>query len=128
MSRTANDVEAYLLRLGRPIEPIDGGGFLLTRGEGAPIVVQVAPPLVVLRANVGLAPSANPEAEARVFRHLLERNANDLVHAGYGLDGSTIVLAAALELDNLDWNELEAAIDDIDIALSSQIADIRSLY
>ena len=39
------------------------------------------------------------------------------MHASYGIENGTIVLSAALALDNLDANELEATLSDIDVAL-----------
>jgi hypothetical protein len=42
--------------------------------------------------------------------------------------GSTLVIIASLELDNLDINELEAALADIDLAIASHVTEIRKLY
>jgi hypothetical protein len=65
-----------------------------------------------------------PEDDAhkvKLFKRLLEYNASDLMHASYGIEGSTVVLAAALALDNLDPNELDATLSDIDLALAKHI-------
>ncbi len=43
------------------------------------------------------------------------------MHASYGLEGGTVVLSAALELENLDMNELEAILSDIDLALARHV-------
>ncbi|MEI7893983.1 MAG: hypothetical protein WCI05_12895 [Myxococcales bacterium] len=124
--RTANDVEAYLMKLGRRFTPVDlePGTFLIDTSDGMPpLVVRVDPPLVVLRSHIG-----DVTTDSTVlFRRLLELNARALVHASYGLDGNIIVLGAALELENLDFNELEATLDEIDLALAQHIAELAPL-
>lgn len=128
MPRTAQDLERFLLRLERPFEPAGEGTWLLSGGPDAPpVVVRVAPPVVLLRVELGPVPSGTA-AEARVFRRLLELNASDLIHASYGVEGDRVTLSASLELDNLDLNELEAALADIDLALAGQVESIRGLY
>jgi hypothetical protein len=128
MPRTAQDLERFLLRLERPFEPAGEGTWLLSAGPDAPpVVVRVAPPVVLLRVELGPVPSGTA-AEARVFRRLLELNASDLIHASYGVEGDRVTLSASLELDNLDLNELEAALADIDLALAGQVESIRGLY
>ena len=126
--RTEQDVEAYLLRLKRRYRSIDSqpGTFLVATSGGMPsCIVRVDPPLVVVRVHIGDAP---PERDQQaLFRLLLELNAQRLVHASYGLDGNTIVLSSALELENLDFNELEATLDEIDVALAEQVPDLARL-
>lgn len=129
MSRTSQDVEAYLLRLERRFEPLEDGTYLVSSGPDAPpLVIRVDPPVVVLRANIGEIPQGGAEIEARVYRRLLELNARDLLHASYGLADGMIELSAALELGNIDLNELEAALADIDLALATHVSEIRELY
>lgn len=127
MSRTQQDVEAYLSRLDRNFETLADGTLLVSTGPNSPpIVIRLAPPVVVLRVDIGPLPSA--QAEARVFKRLLELNARDLVHASYGIADDTIELSAALELDSLDLNELEAVLADLDLALATHVSEIRSLF
>lgn len=127
MCRTQQDVEAYLSRLERNFEALADGTLLVSTGRNSPpIVIRLAPPVVVLRVDIGPLPSA--EAEARVFKRLLELNARDLVHASYGIADDTIELSAALELDSLDLNELEAVLADLDLALATHVSEIRSLF
>jgi hypothetical protein len=126
--RTEQDVEAYLLRLNRRYRSIDSqpGTFSVsTSGEMPEAIIRVEPPLVVVRVHIGNV-LAESSREA-LFRQLLELNAQRLVHASYGLDGSTIVLSSALELENLDFNELEATLDEIDVALAEQVPDLARL-
>ena len=62
-----------------------------------------------------------------MFRHLLQLNATDLLHASYGVEGDSILLSAALELDNLDLNEIEAALADVSLALSNHVPVLREM-
>ncbi|MBK6515341.1 MAG: hypothetical protein IPG04_14765 [Polyangiaceae bacterium] len=80
------------------------------------IAVRVSPPIVAVNVAIGPCPK-DAKHELPTYRRLLELNATDLMHASYGIENGTIVLSAALALDNLDANELEATLSDIDVAL-----------
>jgi hypothetical protein len=127
--RTLKDVEAYLEKLGRHHDPVEGeSGTFLVRSSGSmpAIALRVDPPLVLMRAAIGNAP-ADHAAGAALFRKLLELNAKELVHSSYGLEDDRIVLSSALELANLDFNELEATLDEIDLALTQQVPELMQL-
>ena len=124
--RSAKDVEAYLTRLNRQFHEVDGeSGTYLIPSNGTQIAVRVDPPLVVLRVHIGDVKKG--DADLPLYRRLLQLNARGLVHASYGLDDDRVVLSAALELENLDFNELEATFDEIDIALAQQLPELRKL-
>lgn len=126
MPRTAEDVENYLLQLDRRFEN-DAGTYLVSGGRDAPpIAIRVDPPVVAVRVAIGPVP-ADQEHQTRLFRRLLEYNATDLMHASYGIDADTVVLSAALELENLDMNELEAILSDIDLALARHVPVLHDL-
>jgi len=125
--RTAKDVEAYLTRLNRSFREVDGqpGMYILGTPGETPVALRVDPPLVVLRVHIG--DVKNGDADLPLFKRLLQLNARGLVHSSYGLDDNRIVLSAALELENLDFNELEATLDEIDIALAQQLPELAGL-
>jgi hypothetical protein len=126
MPRSAEDVETFLYRLNRNFDG-EQGLFLVSSGSaGPPIAVRVDDPIVVVRCDIGTIPS-DAERQNALFRRLLEYNSTDLAHAAYGLEGENIVLTAALELENLDMNELAAALSDIDVALATHIATLSHL-
>ncbi|MFO0572189.1 MAG: CesT family type III secretion system chaperone [Polyangiaceae bacterium] len=128
MLKTDEDLEGFLNRLGRHFERLENGTFLVPVGANlAPVAVRIAPPVLVTQVAIGPVPTGNPALEARVFRRLLELNASDLLHAAYALEDSRIVLTAALELENLDTNELEAVLADMGMALSKHIGPLREL-
>jgi hypothetical protein len=125
--RTEKDVEAYLLRSNRRYRAVDDADgqrrtFVVDSGDRAPpVAVLVDPPLVVLRVHVGDLTGAGA-ADAALFRKLLELNARQLVHASYGIEDRHVVLSSALELENLDFNEIQATLDEIDLALAQHLA------
>ena len=127
MIQSNEDLEGYLLRLERRFERSEDGTYLLSMGADRPLVaLRVAAPVLVAQVEIGPAP-AEDRAAAALFRKLLVLNATALVHAAYGIEGSTIVLAAALELKSLDLNELEAVLADLDMALANQVPTLRNL-
>jgi hypothetical protein len=127
MIQTNQDLEGYLHRLERRFERAEGGTYLVSMGADRPLVaLRLAGPVLVLQVEIGPAP-AEDAAGATLFRKLLVLNATALVHAAYGIEGSTIVLSAALELRNLDLNELEAVLADLDMALANQVPTLREL-
>jgi hypothetical protein len=120
--RTEKDVEAYLLRLNRRFRALEDrpGTFLIEMGEKTPaLILRIEPPLVVVRVHI--ADVNGGPGEGALFRKLLELNARQLLHAAYGVDDGHIVLSSALELENLDFNELQATLDEIDMALAQQL-------
>jgi hypothetical protein len=128
MIRTNEDLEAQLDRLERRYERVGEGTYLVSVGPGRPpVAMRVAPPVLVLQVDVGALVNKGADSQAKLFRRLLELNATSLLHAAFGLEGDSIVLAAALELESVDPNEIEAALADIDMALAEQVPSLREL-
>jgi hypothetical protein len=123
MPRTAEDVENYLLQLDRRFEN-DGGTYLISGNGGTPIALRVAPPIVAVRVSIGPAPKDEAH-QLRLYAQLLRYNASDLMHVSYGLENGNVVLSAALELENLDLNELSALLSDVDLALARHVPTLR---
>lgn len=127
MIQTGEDLEGYLLRLERRFERAEDGTYLVSMGADRPLLaLRVAAPLLVAQVEIGLTPDEDASA-APLLRKLLVLNATALVHAAYGIEGNRIVLSAALPLQNLDLNELEAVLADLDMALATQVSTLREL-
>jgi hypothetical protein len=128
MIRTNEDLEVQLDRLEKKYERVGDGTYLVSVGPGRPpVAMRLAPPVLVLQVSVGALGKKGPAEQARLFRKLLELNATALLHAAFGLEGDSIVLAAALELESVDPNEIEAALADIDMALAEHVGGLREL-
>jgi len=121
---TKDDLQAFIDRLeggtveSREIEP---GLWVIRTTQGAEVVAQYNPPVVVLRVRVMELPP-DEEKRAELYRQLLGLNARDLVHGSYGLEGDHVVLTDTLELENLDYSEFEASFDSLTLALASHFA------
>ena len=121
--RSTKDVESYLLRMGRPYHEAPDGTYVVSIGS-IPVAIRLATPLLLARVDIGTLPKSRREP---LFQHLLQLNATALVHSAYGVDGEHIMLGAALEMENLDYNELDAILAEIDLALVQQLPHIREL-
>lgn len=116
--KTAADIESYLIRLGTPFDQIGGEMWNVT-AEHENVVISLAGPLLVFRTKVMDVPSKNREA---LFEQLLSLNTTDLVHGAFGIEGKSVVLNHALELENLDYNEFSAVVDDFSMSLNKHYA------
>ncbi len=128
MLTNRDDFERYLESSGRPFSKLDDVTLLVTLARGQPpAVLRVQTPLVIIQVeicNVALQP---PLDECALYRKLLELNATDLLHAAYGLAGDRVELSAALELDHLDENELDAALSDVALGLVNHVPLLRQM-
>jgi hypothetical protein len=128
MATSTEDLEAYLTRLERRWQKLEDGTYVLGLGADHPVAaMHVSPPVVVIQVDIGEAPKGAPQVEAKLFRRLLELNGSDLIHAAYAIETGRIVLSAALELENLDLNELEAVLANIDMAIAQHVPVLREL-
>ena len=126
MPKTAEDVENYLLQLDRRYENDAGTLLVSSESDGPPIAIRVAPPIVAVRVSIGPVPE-DAMHQVWFFRRLLEYNATDLMHASYALDQNGVILTAALELENLDKNELEVMLNDMDLALARHVLVLKDV-
>ncbi len=123
--RTREDIESYLLRsnlsfknVGAPDEADDEAMWLVRDpSSGENIVISLAGPYVLFRVKV--MDLSEVEDRASLFERLLELNANDMVHGAYGISDGSLVLTAALPLENLDYNEFQGTVDDLTMALTN---------
>jgi hypothetical protein len=129
MIASNENLEALLGRLNRSFERAgDADVYLVSMGPGQPpCALNISPPVLVAQVQVAPAPAADDAASARFMRRLLELNASGLLHSAFAIESAEIVLTAALELQNLDANELEAVLGDLDMALSEHVPSLVAL-
>ena len=120
---TREDVESFLLRSAQEYEEVEQGMWTVQSGAGARVVVHYSPPLLILRAKVLDMPEPGGQCES-LYRRLLELNAMDLVHGSYGIEADDIILSDSLELQNLNFNEFQASLDSIQVALASHLEEL----
>ena len=117
MPKTTEDIQSYLLKMDLRYEEPREGTWPLSGLDGIDkIIITLAGPVVVFRVKIMDIPRHNRED---LFRTLLELNATEMMHGAYGIEGESIVICDALQLENLDYNEFAATIDDITLAVAS---------
>lgn len=115
--KTASDIQNYLIELELPYEEPREGTWILRELDGLDnLIVTIAGPVLVFRMKLMDVPRTHRE---ELFRTLLELNATEMMHGAYGIEGDNVVISDALELENLDYNEFAATIDDIMLAVAS---------
>jgi hypothetical protein len=105
---------------------VDDGMYLVQpRNDGPPVVVHHTPPLLVARLKVMTVPEGKDLAE--LFETLLVWNATDVVHGAYGIEEGDLVMTDTLELETLDFPELQASLESMQMASASHIEQIKAL-
>ncbi len=124
---TREDLESFLIRMDLEYDEVDEGMFLVQgRNSGLPVVVHHADELLLIRMKVMDLPEAMV-GEVDFYRALLELNATDVVHGAYGLEDGELILSDTLELETLDFHELRASTESIELAATSHMERIRAL-
>lgn len=125
---TREDLESFLIRMDVDYEEVDDGMYLLhNRNGGPPIVAHHSPPLLLLRMKVMDLEDGDVERSAELYRTLLQLNATDVVHGSYGIEEGELILSDTLELQTLDFHEVQASLESIQLALSGHINTIREI-
>jgi hypothetical protein len=110
-------IEGYLINLGLSFEGVDENAWLINDFEEGleQVFVITDESLVVLRVRVMDIPTENREA---FFLELLRLNAADLIHGAYAIDGDDVILLDTLVYDTMDFEEFQASLDAIGLALA----------
>lgn len=115
--KTAEDIQSYLLKLELPHEEPREGTWVVKGLDGLDnMIITMAGPVVVFRVKLMEIPRHHRE---ELFRTLLELNATEMMHGAYGVEGDAVVISDTLQLENLDFNEFAATVDDITLAVAS---------
>jgi hypothetical protein len=126
---TKEDLESYLIRMGVDYEELADGLWLLKPAEGATnVVLNYTPPVVLLRLKVmNLPDDVDNQKLGGFYRRLLELNANDIVHGSYGIEQNDIVISDALQLEDLDFSELQSSYESMVLAAASHMPVLAEL-
>ena len=124
---TREDLESFLIRMDADYEELAEGMFLVkNKANGAPMVVHHSPPLLLVRLKVVDIPTED-QGLMELYRRLLELKATDVVHGAYGIEEGELILSDTLELETLDFHELQSSAESIQLAASSHLEEIKSL-
>jgi hypothetical protein len=122
---TREDLESFLIRMDLDWEEVDEGMFLVQSPSGG-VVVHLSDPVLLLRLKVMDLPTNGADL-TDLYRCLLELNATDIVHGAYGIEEGELILSDTLELENLDFEELQASVESLQYAASSHLSRITTL-
>ena len=115
--KSAGDILSYLSNLELTYEEPREGTWVVRGVDGIDnLIITLAGPVVVFRVKIMEVPSVKRE---ELFRTLLELNATEMMHGAYGLEGEAVIISDALQLENLDFNEFAATVDDFTLAVAS---------
>jgi CesT_Tir_1 len=126
---TREEVESYFLRMGLDFEEVEDGLWVIrSTGEGATVVANYSPPLLLLRLKVMDLPVDHGDVRLGAFyRRLLELNAGDILHGSYGIEENEVVLSDALELETMDFSELRSSYESMALAASTHFSQLAEL-
>jgi hypothetical protein len=121
--RTVSDVERFLEENGVRFQGLGDGMFIVADENSGlrNLAIKVEDALVVFNLRVMDVPAPGTNSRESLFESLLRLNASGLLHAAFSLQDDGIYLQAALPLDNLDSNEMQAVLDDMGMAASQHI-------
>jgi hypothetical protein len=124
---TREDIDSFLIRMDLEYEEVDEGMFLVRgRNSGLPMVAHHGDAVLLIRLKVMDLPDTL-EGEMELYRTLLELNSTDVVHGAYGIENGELILSDTLELETLDFHELQASMESIELAASGHMEQIRTL-
>ncbi len=124
---TREDLESFLIRMDLEYREVEPGMFLVQgRNSGLPVVVHHAESVLLIRMKLMDMPGPE-DGKLELYRMLLELNASDVVHGAYGIEEGELIISDTLELETLDFHELRASMESIELAAMSHMERIRSL-
>ncbi len=119
-------LESYMLRMDLTYEQLQGTENTWVIDPGNPqnsaIVLRLEDPIVLFSAPVFECGEQTPNRE-ELFQLLLALN-EELLHASYSLRGNQIVLSGAYQVENLDFGEFQAMIDDMSLSLDTHLGKL----
>jgi hypothetical protein len=122
---TRDDLESFLIRMDMDWSEVDEGMFLVQSPSGG-VVVHFSEPVLLLRMKVMDLPNGGSDL-GDLYRTLLELNATDIVHGAYGIENGELILSDTLELQTLDFEELQASVESLQYAAASHLGRIKDL-
>jgi hypothetical protein len=126
---TSEKIESYLIRAGADYETVDESTWIIHDeiDHVDNIVVQDSNPVLVFNIRLMDLPTEQ-DKQLKLFRRLLELNATEMVSGAYGLDSSGVVISETLQIENLDFNEFQAALDGITLAISDHYQSLKEFH
>lgn len=122
--KTNDDIEGYLIELNQPFEQLEDGIWVLNDEEDhvPNVVILHSPPIITFRVKLMDVPE---HRRAELFDKLLRLNATDMIAGAYGIDQDDVVIVDTLQSENLDFNEFQASIESLSLAIAEHYPVLR---
>jgi len=118
-------IEEYITKLGYSISyqnKKDGIFCIENEADGIKnLIIGVAPPILIMEQYIFTLKSDNSE----ILKALLKKN-RDIIHGAFVLDeeGRKVIFRYTMQIENLDMNELEGALNSLGLLLSEYYEQI----
>lgn len=122
-------IEGYLVRSGVSYDAVDEGMWIVHDDfeQVDNIVIQVSAPVVLFRVKLMDLPE-NPAHLASLTRRLLELNATSMLSGAYAIEGNSVIALETLQSENLDYNEFQAALDGLTLAITEHYEELKKYH
>lgn len=116
---SVDDLDSHLIQTGLPYEQIGHNTWVIQPDSAHPAQIAVSADIPIVLFSVPVLELTDElRNDVKLYRCLLELNA-ELLHSSYSLQGDKVVLSGAQQIENLDFNEFQAMIDDMCMALDN---------
>jgi hypothetical protein len=116
---TEQDIESFMIRMGLSYRELGRKTWMLRDSEDLveSLIVSLNDPVVVFHVKLLEIPADCDRLG--LYEELLRLNASEMLHGAYGLDGNNVVANDTLQAENLDFNEFQASVDALNLAITS---------
>jgi hypothetical protein len=80
------------------------------------IIIRLLEPILVFKIKVMEIPKQ--EIREELFKTLLEFNASQMIYGAYGVEQGSIVITTTLNLETLDFETFQTAIDELTLTIN----------
>jgi len=117
------DIEHYLIQMGHTFDTLEEGMWVIR--DPTNIVITLEHPVLIFRSKLMELPKKDRE---EFFKLLLILNASEMVHGAYGVENNNVVIIDTLEVENLNFNEFQASVEAILLAVSQDYQKLRPFF
>jgi len=71
---------------------------------------------------------ASAAVQAALCKKLLELNASSMVSGAYAIENGAVIALETLQSENLDYNEFQAAIDGLTLAVTEHYEQLKQFH
>lgn len=124
--RTPEDIESFLIDTNYSFERLSPTMWRVHDDvdDVENIIVYLTDTIINFQVQLFELPS---EPSLALLKRLLELNGSEIIHGAYAISGNHVIIIGALELDNLDRNEIQAMIESMGLAISEHYQELSAL-